>query len=341
MPRILLTGGCGYIASHTALDLLSHGYDVTVLDNLSNSSVVALERVKELSGKDIEFEKVDVRDRQALFALFQRTKFDGVVHFAALKAVGESVANPLTYYENNMTGAINLLQAMQAHGVKTFVFSSSATVYQPKETLLNENDPLGASNPYGHTKVWIEQMLQDLFTADKEWRISILRYFNPVGCHPSGRIGESPDQPMNLLPYIQQVAVGRKDSLKVFGNDWPTRDGTGVRDYIHVQDLSEGHVVSLNVLRKQTEGCCLVHNLGSGEGVSVIEMAEIFEKTSGVKIPYEIVGRRAGDLATVVADPSKAESEWGWKTTHTIEEACSSAWKWQSENPYGYEDKKN
>lgn len=340
MPHILLTGGAGYIASHTALYLISNGYEVTILDNLCNSSPKVLDRLHALAGKPISFENIDIRNRDAVFDLFRRTKFDGVVHFAALKAVGESVSKPLEYYHNNISGAVNLLQAMQEAGCKTFVFSSSATVYQPKETLLVETDPLGASNPYGHTKVWIEQILQDLFVADPSWKISILRYFNPVGAHPSGTIGESPDQPMNLLPYIQQVAVGRKEKLHVFGDDWPTRDGTGVRDYIHVEDLADGHVCALNVLMKQEKGCCLVHNLGTGRGVSVIEMAKLFEQTNGVEIPFEITARRPGDLATVVADATKAEKEWGWKTKHTIEEACASAWKWQKNNPFGYDDPK-
>jgi len=258
-----------------------------------------------------------------------------------LKSVGESVSNPLEYYENNLFGAINLLKVLQEVGPKVIVFSSSATVYSPKETPIDENAPLGPCNPYGQTKAMLEQILQDLFKSDNTWRISVLRYFNPVGAHTSGLIGESPLQPNNLLPYIQQVAVGRLEHLNVFGNDWPTRDGTGVRDYLHVEDLADGHVAALRKLFGLANGSILTHNLGTGKGVSVLEMVSHFEKASGKKIPYKVVERRPGDLACVVADPSKAKQDLNWVASRTIEDACVTAWKWQSSNPYGFLDAAN
>lgn len=338
--HILCTGGAGYIGSHTVIHLLQAGYKVSVLDNLSNSSSKVMERLHEITGQEIPLHTVDLKDYNAVKQLFTQHKFDAVIHYAALKAVGESVAMPLEYYENNIGGTIQLLKAMRDTGLKVFVFSSSATVYEPSEAPLTEEAALGPSNPYGQTKFMVEQLLQDLFASDsKGWKISILRYFNPVGAHPSGRIGESPAQPNNLLPFIQQVAVGRRPHLNVFGNDWPTRDGTGVRDYLHVEDLAEGHVAALNkLLKPDCEACCLVHNLGTGKGVSVLEMVHHFEQASGKKIPVVIQPRRPGDLACVIADASKAEKELGWTAKRTIQVGCESAWKWQSNNPYGYDE---
>jgi len=335
--HILCTGGAGYIGSHTVVHLLKAGYRVSILDNLSNASLKVKERLKQITGEDVPLFTTDTIDTDALLKLFKEQKFDGVIHYAALKAVGESVAMPLEYYTNNVSGTLTLLKVMREAGCKVLVFSSSATVYAPKETPLTEQDALGPSNPYGWTKFMIEQILQDLYKSDPSWKISILRYFNPVGAHPSGRIGESPSQPNNLLPYIQQVAVGRRPQLSVFGNDYNTPDGTGVRDYLHVEDLAEGHIAALTKLF-QGDPCCITHNLGTGKGVSVLEMVDSFEKASGVKIPYKIEARRAGDLATVVADPSKANKELNWTAKRTIQEACANAWKWQSTNPYGYED---
>eukprot|EP00386_Alphamonas_edax_P004463 GDKI01014092.1.p1 GENE.GDKI01014092.1~~GDKI01014092.1.p1 ORF type:complete len:351 (-),score=125.91 GDKI01014092.1:159-1211(-) len=338
--HVLCTGGAGYIGSHTVIHLLQAGYKVSVLDNLSNASSKVMERLREITGQEVPLFTVDLKDYNAVKQLLTQHKFDAVIHYAALKAVGESVAMPLEYYENNIGGTIQLLKAMRDTGLKVFVFSSSATVYKPSEAPLTEESALGPSNPYGQTKFMVEQLLQDLYISDtKGWRISILRYFNPVGAHPSGRIGESPAQPNNLLPYIQQVAVGRRPHLNVFGNDWPTPDGTGVRDYLHVEDLAEGHVAALNkLLKPDSEPCCMVHNLGTGKGVSVLEMAHEFEKASGKKIPVQIQPRRPGDLACVIADPSKAHKELGWTAKRSIQMACESAWKWQSNNPYGYDE---
>uniref|UniRef100_A0A0G4HYL5 UDP-glucose 4-epimerase n=1 Tax=Chromera velia CCMP2878 TaxID=1169474 RepID=A0A0G4HYL5_9ALVE len=317
--HILCTGGAGYIGSHTVIRLLEHGYEVSIMDDLSNTSDKVIGRLKEITGKDVPLHVINLLDFDKVKDYFKSNKVDGVIHFAAKKAVGESVAKPLMYYENNVAGTVNLLKAMVENNCKCIVFSSSATVYKPSETPLTETAELGASNPYGQTKLMMEQVLTDLHTSDKNWKVSILRYFNPVGAHPSGRIGESPEVPANLLPFIQQVAVGRKKELSVFGNDWPTVDGTGVRDYLHVEDLAEGHVKALDKLFAEPEGCCLVHNLGTGRGYSVLELVTAFEKASGKKIPYTIVGRRPGDLASVIADPKKANEELKWKAVKTIE----------------------
>lgn len=333
--HVLCTGGAGYIGSHTVLRLIAAKYKVTILDSLVNADPAIIPRLEALAGEKIEFIECDLSDAAAAENVFKESKFDAVIHFAALKAVGESVAQPLRYYRNNLDACINLLDCMNRYGPKTIVFSSSATVYQAKDTPLVETDPLGPVNPYGQTKLMMEQILKDVYASDQTWKISILRYFNPIGAHESGTVGESPEQPMNLLPFIQQVAVGRRPCLNVFGDDWPTRDGTGVRDYLHVLDLADGHVAALRKLSGEP-GCCLVHNLGTGQGVSVYEMVRSFEKASGVKIPTKVVDRRPGDLASVIANPAKAEAELNWKASRTIEEACASAWKWQSQNPHGY-----
>ncbi|CAD7940892.1 unnamed protein product [Amoebophrya sp. A120] len=332
------TGGLGYIGSHTVIKLLEKGYRVAVLDNCANSSPVVLDRIAKIMGKDglVKFFKLDLLEKEKVMELFKAEKFDGVIHFAGYKAVGESVAKPLEYYHNNLTGTLYLLEAMKAvPNCRRLVFSSSATVYQPSEVPLDEGKPLGPSNPYGQTKFMIEQFLQDLCVSDATFAVDILRYFNPVGAHPSGLIGENPTgPPNNLMPFIQQVGVGRREKLTVFGDDWPTPDGTGVRDYLHVDDLADGHLAALQYIDGKTG--CFVHNLGTGSGVSVLEMVAGFEKASGVKIPYVIGPRRPGDLATVVADPAKAQTELQWKATRSIEEIMNSAWKWQSGNPEGY-----
>ncbi|MBW1644774.1 MAG: UDP-glucose 4-epimerase GalE [Deltaproteobacteria bacterium] len=333
---ILVTGGAGYIGSHTCLELLQAGYQVTVVDNLCNSKVAALERVEELCGRRLAFHQVDLLDRQALAAVFRQRRFAAVIHFAGLKAVGESVAVPLRYYHNNITGTIILCEVMREHGVKNLVFSSSATVYGDPETVpIREDFPLGPTNPYGRTKLMIEEILRDLQRADAEWNIALLRYFNPVGAHPSGRIGEDPHGiPNNLLPYISQVAVGRLDELAVFGNDYPTPDGTGVRDYIHVVDLAHGHLKALE--RLAANPGVVTYNLGTGRGYSVLEVIAAFEKASGRRVPYRIVGRRPGDIATCYADPGRARRELGWQARRGLEEMTADAWRWQQQNPAGY-----
>ncbi len=337
MKTILITGGAGYIGSHACVEFLAAGYDIVVYDNLSNSSAVALDRVRELSGLDFPFVQGDIRDRAALDALFKAHDIDAVIHFAGLKAVGESVAKPLLYYDNNLAGSITLFQAMQAAGVKTIVFSSSATVYgDPASVPIREDFPVGATtNPYGRSKLIIEQILGDLAVAEPDWRIALLRYFNPVGAHKSGRIGEDPRGiPNNLMPYIAQVAVGRREYLNVFGDDYPTPDGTGVRDYIHVVDLAQGHV---KAVEKLAEGPGVrVWNLGTGQGYSVLDMARAFEQASGRPVPYRIAPRRAGDIAQCWADPAKAERELGWKATRGLREMCEDTWRWQAQNPDGY-----
>ena len=338
---ILVTGAAGYIGSHTCVEFLDAGYDVVALDNLDNSSEVAIERVREITGKELPFHRVDLLDTAALDGVFRSHGFDAVVHFAGLKAVGESVEIPLRYFHNNVTGTIHLLQAMKEHGVRDLVFSSSATVYgEPESVPLTEDARLGALNPYGHTKFTIEEMCRDVAAApgeDGPWRIILLRYFNPVGAHRSGRIGEDPRGiPNNLMPYILQVAVGRRPHLNVFGDDYPTPDGTGVRDYIHVVDLAKGHVAALDAL-EETEGCVAV-NLGTGRGYSVLEMLRSVEKAVGEEIPYEIAPRRAGDVAELYADPTLAKKMLGWEAELGLEEICADAWRWQSSNPNGYSD---
>lgn len=336
--KILVTGGAGYIGSHACVELLNAGYEVVVVDNLSNSKEEALRRVQEITGKSLKFYKADLLDAEALDNIFEQESIDAVMHFAGLKAVGESVSIPLHYYHNNITGTLLLCKAMQKHGVKNMVFSSSATVYgDPSRVPITEDFPLSATNPYGHTKLMIEQILRDLYKADNSFNIAILRYFNPVGAHKSGRIGEDPKGiPNNLVPYITQVASGKLDELKVFGNDYPTPDGTGVRDYIHVVDLVLGHLKALDKL--MTNPGVVTYNLGTGKGYSVLEMVNAFRKVTGKSIPYRIVDRRPGDIASCYADPSKANKELGWKATRGLEEMCQDAWRWQSNNPNGYED---
>jgi UDP-glucose 4-epimerase len=335
--RVLVTGGAGYIGSHTCVEMLAAGMEVVVLDNLSNSKEEALRRVREITGRPLTFVKADLRDRTALDGIFQEWGFDAVVHFAGLKAVGESVQIPLAYYENNVAGTLSLCQAMAAAGVKNLVFSSSATVYgDPTRVPIQEDFPLSATNPYGRSKLFIEEILRDLHISDGNWNIALLRYFNPVGAHPSGRIGEDPNGiPNNLMPYVAQVAVGKLPRLRVFGNDYPTPDGTGVRDYIHVVDLARGHLAALHRL-EQRPGV-VTYNLGTGHGYSVLDMVAAFERSSGRPVPYEVVARRAGDIAVCYADPTLAKAELGWQADFGIDEMVSDAWRWQSENPQGFD----
>jgi UDP-glucose 4-epimerase len=334
--RILVTGGAGYIGSHTCVELLKAGYEVVVVDNLSNSKEEAIHRVEEISHGRVEFHQVDLVDEAGLEAVFRRGRVEAVIHFAGLKAVGESVAQPLRYYHNNVTGTLVLLKVMGAHGVKDLVFSSSCTVYgEPQRVPVTEDFPLSATNPYGRTKLIIEDMLRDLYVADPSWNVALLRYFNPVGAHPSGRIGEDPNGiPNNLLPYIAQVAVGRLKQLSVFGGDYPTPDGTGVRDYIHVVDLATGHLKALEKLRQKPG--VVAYNLGTGRGNSVLEVVAAFERASGREIPYRIVARRPGDVALTYADPSKAQRELGWRAELGLDEMCADVWRWQENNPNGY-----
>lgn len=337
--KILITGGAGYIGSHTALELLNEGYEVVVYDNLCNSSKESLKRVEELTGKTITFYEGDVMDEAALKAMLEKEGVDAVIHCAALKAVGESVQKPLEYYRNNITGTLTLMDVMKQTGVKNIVFSSSATVYgSPEEMPITEECPKGqCTNPYGWTKSMLEQILTDIQKADPEWNVVLLRYFNPIGAHKSGTIGENPNGiPNNLMPYITQVAVGKLKELGVFGNDYDTPDGTGVRDYIHVVDLAKGHVKALKKLEDKSG--LSIYNLGTGKGYSVLDIVKNFEAATGVKIPYVIKARRPGDIATCYSDASKAERELGWKAENGIREMCADSWKWQSQNPNGYED---
>ncbi|MBR5977382.1 MAG: UDP-glucose 4-epimerase GalE [Verrucomicrobia bacterium] len=328
--KILLTGGAGYIGSHTAVELLEAGYEVLCVDNCYNSSPDALKRVEKITGKTVKFYQDDILDADAIRRIFSENKIDAVIHFAGLKAVGESVSVPLRYYHNNISGTVVLCEAMQEAGVKRIVFSSSATVYGlPKSLPIREDFPLSATNPYGRTKLMIEEILRDVAVSDPEWSISILRYFNPVGAHKSGQIGESPRGiPNNLMPYIAQVATGKLAKLRVFGNDYPTPDGTGVRDYIHVTDLALGHLAALK--RALTKTGVDVYNLGTGNGYSVLQLLKAFEKASNKTIPYEIVERRPGDIAACYADPSKAKAELGWQATRGVDEMCEDVWRWQS-----------
>ena len=336
MHRILVTGGAGFIGSHTVLELLKEEYEVVVVDNLSNSKKTALDRVENLAGRELTFHKADLLDARALDDIFNNHEIHGVIHFAGLKAVGESVEKPLAYYRNNVAGTVNLCEAMVKHGVKKIVFSSSATVYgDPHEVPIEEHFPLSATNPYGRTKLFIEEILRDLHRSDEQWNAAILRYFNPVGAHESGEIGEDPaDIPNNLMPYISQVAVGKREQLAVFGDDYPTRDGTGVRDYIHVVDLAIGHLKALDKL--EAEPGLVTYNLGTGRGYSVLEVVKAFEEVSEKKIPYRITDRRPGDIAECYADPSRAEKELGWKAERDLHDMCRDAWRWQKKNPEGY-----
>ena len=335
---ILVTGGAGYIGSHTVLELQTAGYDVVVLDNLANSSEVSLQRVEAITGKPVKFYKADILDRAALEEIFSKETIDCCIHFAGLKAVGESVQKPWEYYENNIAGTLTLVDAMRKHGVKNIIFSSSATVYgDPAEIPITEKCPKGqCTNPYGWTKSMLEQILSDMQKADPEWNVILLRYFNPIGAHKSGTMGENPNGiPNNLMPYITQVAVGKLKELGVFGNDYDTPDGTGVRDYIHVVDLAIGHVKALKKIQEKA-GLC-IYNLGTGQGYSVLDIVKNFEAASGVKIPYVIKERRAGDIATCYADATKAKEELGWVAERGIKEMCEDSWRWQKNNPNGYE----
>ena len=328
--KILVTGGLGYIGSHTCVALIAAGHEPVALDNLSNSSVAVLDRAARISGRSMAFIEADIRDRAALGAAFTAHRFDAVIHFAGLKAVGESVTQPLRYYDNNVSGSVALFETMQEHGVKILVFSSSATVYgDPASVPITESFPLSATNPYGRSKLNVEEILRDLHLAEPSWHIALLRYFNPVGAHESGLIGEEPNGiPNNLLPYIAQVADGRRAFLSVYGGDYPTPDGTGVRDYIHVVDLAEGHVKTLTKLA--TSSGIFTYNLGTGRGNSVLEMVRAFEQASGKAVPYQIVARRPGDIASCYADTRLAESELGWKAERDVAHMCADAWRWQS-----------
>ncbi|MBO4307669.1 MAG: UDP-glucose 4-epimerase GalE [Bacteroidales bacterium] len=339
MSKILVTGGAGYIGSHTIVELQQAGYDVVVIDNLDNSSRVSLQRVEKITGKPVVFYKADIRDRNALNGILEENRCDACIHFAGLKAVGESVEKPWEYYENNIGGTLVLLDVMRQHGCKNIIFSSSATVYgDPVQIPITEECPKGqCTNPYGWTKSMLEQVMMDIQKADPEWNIVLLRYFNPIGAHPSGTIGENPNGiPNNLMPYVTQVAIGKRTELGVFGNDYDTPDGTGVRDYIHVVDLAKGHVSALQAIERK---CGLaIYNLGTGHGYSVLEIVKAFEKVNGVKVPYSIKPRRAGDIATCYSDPAKALRELGWKAQYGIEEMCRDSWNWQRKNPNGFEE---
>ena len=334
--HILLTGGAGYIGSHTWVELVAAGFKPVILDNYYNAKPEVLKRLETITGQAVEFVEADIRDRAALDAVFAKWQFSAVVHFAGLKAVGESVAKPLMYYDNNVAGTLTLLEAMQAAGVKKLVFSSSATVYGDPHTVpIREDFPLSATNPYGRSKLMIEDMLRDLYKADNGWDIALLRYFNPVGAHESGLIGEDPQGiPNNLMPFVAQVAVGKREQLSVFGNDYPTPDGTGERDYIHVVDLARGHVKALQKLAGKTG--LLTVNLGTGQGYSVLEMVAAFSQASGRPVPYQIVARRPGDIAACYADPAYALEVLGWRAEKTLADMCADGWRWQSNNPNGY-----
>ena len=337
--RILVTGGAGFIGSHTCVELLDAGYEVTVIDNLYNSSEKAIERVKQISGKDLDFVEGDILDKDCLDRIFESQKIEAVIHFAGLKAVGESVRMPVEYYSNNITGTLTLIRSMREHGCKNIIFSSSATVYgDPAFVPITEECPKGTcTNPYGWTKWMLEQILTDVHTSDPEWNVILLRYFNPIGAHPSGMIGEDPKGiPNNLVPYIAQVAIGKLEKLNVFGDDYDTPDGTGVRDYIHVVDLARGHVNAIRKLEDK-EGVS-VYNLGTGHGYSVLQVVDAFSKACGHDIPYVIQPRRAGDISTCYCDPSKAAKELDWTAQFGIEEMCRDSWNWQSRNPNGYRD---
>ncbi len=336
---VLVTGGAGYIGSHTVLEVLNAGYEAVVVDNLSNSSRESLNRVEKITGKKVTFYHADIRDREALDRIFEAEQIDSCIHFAGLKAVGESVAKPWEYYENNISGTLVLLDVMRQHHVKNIIFSSSATVYGDPDQVpvTEESEKKSCTNPYGWTKSMLEQILTDIQKADPEWNVVLLRYFNPIGAHPSGLIGEDPAGiPNNLMPYVTQVAVGRREYLNVYGNDYDTPDGTGVRDYIHVVDLAEGHVAAL---KKLSENCGLrLYNLGTGHGCSVLDVVHAFEEATGVTIPYRFAPRRPGDIAANYSDASKAFREMGWKTKRGIREMCEDSWRWQKMNPNGYAD---
>ncbi|MFD2922546.1 UDP-glucose 4-epimerase GalE [Halobacillus naozhouensis] len=334
---ILVTGGAGYIGSHTCVELLNNDYEVVVADNFSNSKKIVFDKIAEITGKEINYYEIDLKEKSEIEEVFAKNEIDSVIHFAGLKSVGESVTHPMKYYQNNVVGTLNLCEVMQANNVRNLVFSSSATVYGvPESNPITEEARLDAINPYGQTKLMIEEILSDLYKSDQRWSIALLRYFNPVGSHPSGLIGEDPsDAPNNLMPYITQVAIGKLEKLKVFGDNYPTKDGTGVRDYIHVVDLANGHLSAL----KKVEGSRGIDafNLGTGEGTSVLEMIETFKEVSGVNIPYVITERRSGDAAICYADPSKAKKILSWSATLNLKNMCTDAWNWQKNNPLGYE----
>ena len=336
--NILVTGGAGYIGSHTCVELLNSGSDIVVVDNLDNSCIKSIEAVKKLTGKDFKFYEYDLLDKENLEKVFVENKIDGVIHFAGLKAVGESTQIPLRYYHNNITGTLILMELMEKYDVNNIVFSSSATVYgMPKSVPITEDFPLSTTNPYGSTKLMLEQILTDAAKANDKLSVTLLRYFNPIGAHESGNMGEDPQGiPNNLLPYVAQVAVGKLEKVHVFGDDYPTPDGTGVRDYIHVVDLAKGHLKALNKISDETG--VYVYNLGTGRGYSVLEVVTAFEKASGVKVPYKIVDRRPGDLATCYSDPTKAKEELDWVAEKGIDEMCADSYRWQHTNPNGYED---
>jgi UDP-glucose 4-epimerase len=335
---ILVTGGAGYIGSHTCVELLNSGYDIVVVDNFSNSKPEALKRVEEITGKEFKFYEVDILDREGLEKVFSENNIEAVIHFAGLKAVGESVEIPLKYYHNNITGTLILCEVMKKYDVKKMVFSSSATVYgNPKSVPITEDFELSATNPYGRTKLMIEEILRDVYISDNDWSIALLRYFNPIGAHESGRIGEDPNGiPNNLMPYITQVAVGKREKLSVFGNDYDTHDGTGVRDYIHVVDLAKGHLKALEKIMS-TKGID-AYNLGTGVGYSVLDVLKNFEKATGEKVPYVITHRRPGDIDKCFADPTKACKELRWKAERNLEDMCRDSWNWQKNNPNGYSE---
>ena len=335
--RILVTGGAGYIGSHTCVELLNAGYEVVIVDNLYNASPKAVERVQQITGKSVVFYEADIRDKEAMGNIFDQEKVDAVIHFAGLKAVGESVAKPMEYYENNLAGTLNLCQVMKEHQVKNIIFSSSATVYgDPAFVPITEDCPKGTcTNPYGWTKWMLEQILTDIQKSDPQWNVILLRYFNPIGAHKSGLLGEDPKGiPNNLLPYVAQVAIGKLECVGVFGDDYDTPDGTGVRDYIHVVDLAKGHVKAIEKL-KDKEGVS-IYNLGTGNGYSVLQVIHAFEKACGHPLKYRIKPRRAGDIASCYCDPTKAKEELGWEAEYGIEEMCQDSWRWQSKNPNGY-----
>ena len=335
--KIMLAGGAGYIGSHTCVELLNAGHEVLVVDNLANSSEKSLERVREITGKTVKFEKADILDRAALDRIFEENAVDAVIHFAGLKAVGESVAKPWEYYENNIAGTLTLVDVMRNHGVKNIIFSSSATVYGAPEVMpITEECPKGScTNPYGWTKSMIEQILSDIQAADPEWNVVLLRYFNPIGAHESGKIGEDPNGiPNNLMPYITQVAVGKREKLSVFGNDYDTPDGTCIRDYIHVVDLAKGHVAALKKI--ETKAGLFICNLGTGTGYSVMDVVNAFIEATGVDLPYVFADRRPGDAAVCYSDPSLAERELGWKAQYDLKKMCEDSWRWQKNNPNGY-----
>lgn len=336
---ILITGGAGYIGTHTAVELLNSGYDIIIVDNFSNSTVTAIQRVEQITGTSIQSYNADIRSYTDLSEIFRKHKIEAVIHFAGLKSVNESISHPVEYYDNNIAGTINLCKVMQEFSVRRFIFSSSAVVYGDPETVpITEDFPVSTSNPYGQSKLMTEQILNDIFISDNQWQIALLRYFNPVGAHESGLIGESPNGvPNNLMPYISQVAVGKLEKLHVFGGDYDTRDGTCIRDFIHVVDLAKGHVKALDYFNTQKKGEVLTLNLGTGKGYTVLELINTFQEVSGQKIRYEITERRPGDIVVSYASADQAEKILSWKTQHNLEDMCRDTWNWQSKNPAGYQ----